>query len=208
MAYEGTISKMADARAAMDGMDKATSAPEFRYHFHAFTAAVRAVLDTVEREGKQAMRAEPGRPRLAAFEEWVARNDYRRGDHRRPGEVIDYICTQADANLHEGQSGVDTSGFHIQHLSVGGVDDAPPPDGATAFVVGRDGPGWIVDEGLSTERFVAKHDWDGVLLLSLNDAPTSSEGTELGATSPAAVCGAALRYIERVAHEARTQFTP
>lgn len=106
--------------------------------------ALYSCWETLEREGTHAVRKEPGRPRAAAWKNWLAakwdviENDplLRWARDARGGEV------HGSRIVWEGQT-------HVSELSTENLPPAPP---GAALVINFDGAHWLLDRGLPTER--------------------------------------------------------
>ena len=117
-----------------------------RASFYAFLNSLYACVETLEAEGKRRLRSEPGRPRVAAFEEWINETHTRRDTD----DLLAWAHTTRGADVHLGEDVLNFSLFVLKC-------NLPPPALGTAHVIDNDGIYVVLDQGKPTEHRVPYH---------------------------------------------------
>lgn len=185
--FQRAASKLEDARANVDSMRRATSAPEFRSAFNSFLGNCRAVTYALQKEGAH----------VDGFAEWYAGKQ----EEMKDDELLRFVHESRGEDFHEGKHRLAFS-THIQHLS---TDDlGPPPEPGASLAIGADGPFWIVGEGTPRERRVpitqgSQH----TINVAVANPPTRHRGQPLERLDPLSLCDAAADYMADLIYEAR-----
>jgi len=111
-----------------------------------------------------------------------------------------------DARIEDFHKGRHSLNFSTQVEVIIVSANTPRPDGASAWVVGSEGPFWIVDKGEPTEHRIPIEDGSYVVDVKVNNPPTKHMGNDLTDNSPISICSHALAYMENLVHEAKETF--
>lgn len=186
--FERATSKLDDARTIIGNMKTARDAQAFRSAFNSFLSAARAVTYALQKEGKP----------LEGFSDWYNRKQ----EEMKGDELLRFIHQARTQDFHEGKHRLHF-GTHIQHLSIGAE---PPPSKNAAFVIGADGPFWIVDEGTSRERKIPFKAASYTVRVTCDCPPSMHLGKKLDTDDPVTICELATAYFENLVYEAKTKF--
>lgn len=117
-------------------------------------------------------------------------------------ELLRFINTARIDDYHKGEPQL---GFctHVAHLNTSDVPPAPP---GAAFVIGAEGPAWVLDVGTPRERTLPITSGRQFCVFGALVNPPRSHKGEPVETDPISVCAAAIAFYEDLVYEARQTF--
>lgn len=190
--FDLAAQKLGEAVVSFEHLQQAQTAQAFRTHFNATVNSTRSVWDVLKTEGKKV-------PGFDAWREqkWKAISS---------DDLLSRLNSARIGDFHRGEQQV-AFGTHIDYLSTN--DLGPPPTPDAAFVIGVEGPAWLVHEGTAKERRIpiqANAKVRFALRAGLVAPPKKHLGQALQRDDPITFCGLAIAYFEGLVYEARTAF--
>ena len=186
--FERASRKLEEARSQIAALRVATTAIQFRTAFSAFLSSSRAVTYALQKEGAH----------IPGFAKWYeAKQAELKSD-----PLMRFFHEARTDDFHEGKDRLRFA-THVGHLST--KDAGPPPTPDAAFVLGPEGPHWLVGKGTVEERLIPIQGGGSYSIsVSLAQPPTMHCGKELPSTDPLSLCLAASTYLAALLHEARS----
>ena len=184
--------KLGEAVVSFEHLQQSQTAQAFRTHFNATVNATRSVWDVLKTEGKKV-------PGFDAWREmkWKAIST---------DDLLNRLNSARIGDFHRGEQQV-AFGTYIEHLSTSDIGPPPAPD--AAFVIGTEGPAWLVHEGTARERRIpiqASAKARFAVRAGLVAPPKTHLGRTLERADPITFCQLAIAYFEGLVYEARTTF--
>jgi hypothetical protein len=190
--FERTAVKLEEARTNLDHLRRARTAQAFRSMFNATVNATRSAWDVLKSEGRH----------LSGFAAW-RETKWKVIDQ---DDLLKRLSNARIGDFHQGVSPL-AFGTYIDHIS--SSDLGPPPAPDATFVIGTEGPVWLLNPGKPTERRVpvtATARTRFSVSASLLDPPASHLGRPLERKDPITFCELAIAYFESLLYEARVEF--
>jgi len=189
--FSHSQSKLEDARACLEGMVGARDTVKFKSAFNSFLSNCRAVTNALQKEGAS----------VNDFSEWYQQKQ----DQMRADELLRFVHESRTEDFHEGRHKL-RFGAYIKSLSGSAV--GPPPKTGARFVVGAEGPFWLVDEGTPhAHRVPITQGTNHTISVSIDNPPQSHRGSTLAKNDPISICRCAHEYMAVLVHEAKTKFS-